>query len=74
MTIARFALVAALTLGGAWGCGVGAPERASDIQNLNGISDDIAAVSMTQSPNIRSRDPNIHSTIPRTYEVFTDTP
>ena len=71
---ARLALVAALTLGGAWGCGIGAPERASDIQNLNGISDDIAAVNMTQSENLRPRDPNIHSTIPRTIEVFTDTP
>ena len=74
MTIARFALVAALILGGACGCGVGAPERASDIQNLNGISDDIAAVNMTQSENLRARDPNIHSTIPRSYEVFSDRP
>jgi hypothetical protein len=74
MTIARLALVAALTLGGACGCGIGAPERASDIQNLNGISDDISAVNMTQSENLRARDPNIHSTIPRTIEVFTDTP
>jgi hypothetical protein len=71
---ARFALVAALMLGGAGGCGTGGPERASDIQNLNGISDDIAAVNMTQSENLRARDPNIHSTIPRTNEVFTDTP
>ena len=71
---ARLALVAALTLGGACGCGVGAPERASDIQNLNGISDDIAAVNMTQSENLRARDPNIHSTIPRSYEVLSDRP
>ena len=69
MTLDRFALVAALMLGGAWGCGIGAPERASDIQNLNGISDDIAAVNMTQSENLRARDPNIHSTIPRSWEV-----
>ena len=74
MTLARFGLVVALVLGGGFGCTAGGPQRASDIQNLNGISDDIAAVSMTQSPNIRSRDPNIHSTIPRTYEVFSDTP
>ena len=72
MTIARFALVAALVLSG--GCAVGGPERASDIQNLNGISDDIAAVNMTQSENLRARDPNIHSTIPRSYEVFSDRP
>ena len=70
--VARFALVAALTLGGACGCAVGGPERASDIQTLNGISDDIAAVSMTQSDTRRSRDPNIHSTIPRSYEVFSE--
>jgi hypothetical protein len=74
MTIARLALVAALTLGGAYGCGLGAPDRASDIQNLNGISDDISAVNMTQSENIRARDPNIHSTIPRNNEVSIDLP
>ena len=78
MTMARFGarlgLVAALMLGGAFGCTIGGPQRASDIQNLNGISDDIAAVNMTQSENLRARDPNIHSTIPRTNEVFTDTP
>jgi hypothetical protein len=71
---ARFALVAALVLGGACGCATGAPERASDIQNLNGISDDISAVNMTQSENLRARDPNVHSAIPRTIEVFSDTP
>ena len=74
MTLARFGLVAALLLGGGFGCTDGGPQRASDIQNLNGISDDIAAVNMTQSENLRARDPNIHSTIPRTNEVFTDTP
>ena len=68
MTLARFGLVAALVLGG-FGCTAGGPQRASDIQNLNGISDDIAAVTMTQSENLRARDPNIHSTIPRTYEI-----
>ena len=41
-------------------CGVGAPERASSIQNVNAISDDIAAVRMTQSP---SRIPNPNSSI-----------
>jgi len=29
---------------------------------------------MTQSENLRARDPNIHSTIPRSYEVFSDRP
>jgi len=78
MTMARFGarlgLVAALMVGGVFGCTIGGPQRASDIQNLNGISDDIAAVNMTQSENLRARDPNIHSTIPRSYEVFSDRP
>ena len=69
MSLARLGLVAVLVLGGGFGCTVGGPERASDIQNLNGISDDIAAVNMTQSENLRARDPNIHSTIPRSWEV-----
>ena len=73
MTLARFGLVAALILGG-FGCTSGGPQRASDIQNLNGISDDIAAVTMTQSENLRARDPNIHSTIPRSYEVSSELP
>ena len=73
MTLARVGLVAALVLGG-FGCTDGGPQRASDIQNLNGISDDIAAVNMTQSENLRARDPNIHSTIPRSYEVLSDRP
>ncbi len=68
MTLLRCGLVLALALGGA-GCAAGAPERASDIQNLNGISDDIAAVTMTQSENLRAKDPNKRSTIPRTYET-----
>jgi hypothetical protein len=66
-------VMAALALG-AVGCAAGGPQRASDIQNLNGISDDIAAVTMTQSENLRARDPNIHSTIPRSYEVLSDRP
>jgi hypothetical protein len=73
MSLARLGLVAALVLGGAFGCTAGGRERASDIQNLHGISDDIAAVNMTQSENLRARDPNIHSTIPRSWEV-SDTP
>jgi hypothetical protein len=74
MTLARLGLVAALILGGGFGCTAGGPQRASDIQNMNGISDDISAVTMTQSDNLRSKDPNIHSTLPRNYEVFTDRP
>ena len=77
MAPSRFGLVAILLLGGlggGFGCTAGGPQRASDIQNLNGISDDIAAVNMTQSENLRARDPNIHSTIPRSYEVLSDRP
>ena len=69
MSLARLGLVAALVLGGGFGCTVGWPERASDIQNLNAITDDISAVSMTQSQTARARDPNMRSTIPRTYEI-----
>jgi hypothetical protein len=74
MTLARLGLVAALLLGGGFGCTAGGPQRASDIQNLNGISDDISAVDMTRSENTRARDPNIHSTLPRNYEVLSDRP
>ena len=69
MTLLRRGLAFALALS-ACGCVAGAPQRASDIQNLNAISDDISAVNMTQSENLRSKDPNAHSTIPRTYETI----
>jgi hypothetical protein len=65
----RFGLVLALALGGLAGCAAGGPDRASDIQNLNAIADDISAVTMTQSENLRAKDPNEHTTIPRTYEI-----
>jgi hypothetical protein len=51
------------------GCEVGAPERASDIQNLHGISDDISAVTMTESDGLHAHDPNIPTTLPKHYEV-----
>jgi hypothetical protein len=71
MTLLRCGLAIALALGGLCGCETGGPRRASDIQNLNAISDDISAVSMTRSENTSYvRDPNMHSTIPRTYETF----
>ena len=70
MTLLRCGLVLAVALGGACGCVAGGPQRASDIQNLNAISDDISSVTMTRSDTSRVRDPNIHSTIPRTYETF----
>ena len=61
MGLARPVACAALVLvmlGGIVGCDVGGPTRASTIQNLNGISDDISAVDMTRSANTRARDPN----------------
>ena len=58
MPLLRFGLAIMLATG-ATACGIGAPQRASDIQNVNAISDDIAAVRMTQSP---SRPSNSNST------------
>jgi hypothetical protein len=66
---ARLALIGALALGGAAGCAVGAPDRASDIQNLNAISDDIAAVTMTRSPTARARSPNLPTLFPRANQT-----
>ena len=73
MTLLRLGLLIALGFGGA-GCAPGGPERASDIQNLNGISDDIAAVSMTQSETRTARDPNTRTPIPRGYQTNYQTP
>jgi len=69
MPLLRCGLAFALALGGACGCVAGGPERASDIQNVNGISDDISAVTMTQSSTSRARDPNMRSTLPNNYET-----
>ena len=69
MTLLRCGLLLAVALGGASGCIAGAPDRASDIQNLNAINDDIAAVTMTESPNARAHDPNLPSTFPRNYQT-----
>jgi hypothetical protein len=50
MALLRYGLVIALAIGAA-ACEIGAPQRASDIQNVHAISDDIAAVRMTESPS-----------------------
>jgi len=71
MLLLRCGLVLAVALGGAVGCVAGGPQRASDIQNLNAITDDISSVTMARTDGARIRDPNIRSTIPRTYEVDT---
>ncbi len=68
MTLTRLGLVLTVAFVVA-GCAVGGPQRASDIQNLNAINDDISAVRMTQSDTLRTKDPNEHSTLPRRYET-----
>ncbi len=71
MTAIRLGLVLALAIG-VCGCEVGAPKRASDIQNLYGISDDISAMTMTQSDTARAADPNIRTTLPKSYQLVGD--
>lgn len=51
---------------------IGAPERAGDIQNVNGISDDISATTMTQSDTLHAHDPNKETTLPNSYQVVKD--
>lgn len=69
MKLLRIGLVVALCVGGAVACTPGGPERASDIQNLNGIGDDISAVNMTDSGNRKTHDPNLESTLPNNYQT-----
>jgi hypothetical protein len=72
MTPVRLGVVA-LALTAAVGCSIiGAPERASDTQNMYGISDDISAVRMTQSDSLKVSDPNIRTTLPRSYQLPED--
>ena len=67
MMLLRCGLLLALALSG---CVVGGPERASDIQNLNAISDDISSVSMARSERTSHvADPNEHPTLPNTYDT-----
>ncbi|MBV8778158.1 MAG: hypothetical protein JO258_13265 [Alphaproteobacteria bacterium] len=69
MTLFRLGLIVAVCLGGTVGCEPGGPQRASDIQNVNGISDDISAVGMTNSEGRKTHDPNIGTTLPNNYQV-----
>ena len=70
MNRSRLFLSAALALGVASGCAViGAPERASDTQNVNGITDDISALTMTQSDTAHAADPMSKTVIPRHYQL-----
>jgi hypothetical protein len=55
------------------GCAfIGAPDRASDTQNLNAISDDIAALSMTRSDVMHAADPMSHTVYPYHYQLPQD--
>lgn len=72
MTLWRLGFVVAVTVAAAAGCSVGGPERASDIQNPNGISDDISAVRMTQSDSLKVSDPNLPTTLPHSYQLPQD--
>jgi hypothetical protein len=69
MNLIRFGLMV-VSLIAAVGCSfIGAPERASDTQNLNAISDDIAALSMTRSDVMRADDPMARTVLPNHYQV-----
>ena len=63
----HLAIILALTLV-AVGCTVTAPERASDTQNLNAVTDDISALTMTQSDVMHAADPMSSSVLPRHYQ------
>jgi hypothetical protein len=69
MTLFRSGFVVALCLGGAVACAPSGPQRASDIQNTHGITDDISAVGMTNSEARKTHDPNIGTTLPNNYQV-----
>ena len=62
-----------LSLASVVGCAfIGAPDRASDTQNLNAISDDIAALSMTHSDVMHAADPMAHTVFPYHYQLPSD--
>ena len=66
----RLAIIVALALVAAAGCTApGAPERASDTQNPNAISDDISALTMTRSDVMHAADPMSRTVIPRNYQL-----
>jgi hypothetical protein len=70
MNYPHLVLVAVLALVAAVGCtGVGAPERAGDTQNVNSITDDISALTMTQSDVMHAADPMSSTVLPRHYQL-----
>jgi hypothetical protein len=72
MTALRLGLVAFFTLAAVAGCSVGAPERASNIQNPYAIPDDISSVTMTRSEAQKVQDPNLQTTLPTHYQLPQD--
>jgi hypothetical protein len=70
MPLLRYALAIVLAMS-TTACGVGAPRRASDIQNVDAISDDIAAVRMTYSPT-RISNPNASFGSTSAYSPYQD--
>ena len=70
MAMLRFGLAIVLAMS-ATACEVGAPQRASHIQNVNAISDDIAAVRITQSPS-RVPNPNSSTGAINAYSPYSD--
>ena len=68
----RLGFVVALALATGVGCSIGGPERAGNVQNVNGITDDISAVRMTQSDSLKIPDPNLPTTLPRSYQLPQD--
>ena len=69
MTPIRLGFVV-FSLASAVGCGIiGAPDRASDTQNLNAISDDISALTFTQSDVLHAADPLTHTVYPYHYQL-----
>ncbi|MBV8335982.1 MAG: hypothetical protein JO358_11225 [Alphaproteobacteria bacterium] len=70
MNLPSLALFTALALGVASGCTIiGAPDRASNTQNVNGISDDISALTMTQSDAMHAADPMSRTVYPHHYQL-----
>jgi hypothetical protein len=66
----RNVFLAIMALAAAVGCtATGAPERASDTQNLNAITDDISALTMTQPDVMHAADPMSRTVLPRHYEL-----
>jgi hypothetical protein len=70
MNAPRLVLAVTLALAAAVGCaGTGAPERAGDTQNLNAITDDISALTMTQSDVMHAADPMSRTVLPFHYQL-----